>query len=141
MFSLEDADDEQSDFAAKLMNLDKVKKTVEKRPFLNNLRLFFSAREKVLNNFKSRLFSIKNLEKYPTRESTTELATEPIKRSKSKLELQQELMNEIIADGKVTNDEIFWNYFKDQNPLFLAKDLIRAKEVKNQQLKNNINVD
>ena len=141
MFSLEDADDEQSDFAAKLKNLDKVKKTVEKRPFLNNLGLFFSAREKVLNNFKSRLFSIKNLEKYPTRDSTTELATEPTKHSKSKLELQQELMNEIIADGKVINDEIFWNYCKYQNPLFLAKDLIRAKQVKNQQLKNNINVD
>ena len=36
-------------------------------------------------------------------------------------------MNEIIADEKDINDEIFWNYFKYQNPSFLAKDLIRAK--------------
>ena len=37
------------------------------------------------------------------------------------------------------NDEIFWNNFKQQNPLFLAKDLIRANEAKNKQLVNNIN--
>ena len=37
------------------------------------------------------------------------------------------------------NDEIFWNNFKYQNPLFLAKDLIRANEAKNKQLVNNIN--
>ena len=44
-------------------------------------------------------------------------------------------MNEIIVDEKDINDEIFWNYFKYQNPSFLAKDLIRAK---NEQLVNNI---
>ena len=37
------------------------------------------------------------------------------------------------------NDEIFWNNFKYQNPLFLAKDLIRANEAKNKQLVKNIN--
>ena len=26
------------------------------------------------------------------------------------------------------NDEIFWNYFRYENPWFLAKDLIIAKE-------------
>ena len=44
--------------------------------FLNNLVLLFSAREKVLNNFKSRLFVIKNLDKIPTREPTPEKAAE-----------------------------------------------------------------
>ena len=39
-------------------------------------------------------------------------------------------MNEIIADEKDINDEIFWNYFKNQNPLLLAKDLIRANLAK-----------
>ena len=48
-------------------------------------------------------------------------------------------MNEIIADEKDINDEIFWNYFKYQNPSFLAKNLIRAKQAKNEQLVNNIN--
>ena len=48
-------------------------------------------------------------------------------------------MNEIIADEKNINDEIFYNYFKYQNPWFLAKDLIRAKQPKNDQLVNNIN--
>ena len=48
-------------------------------------------------------------------------------------------MNEVIADEKDTNDEIFRKYFKYQNPLFLAKDLIRAQQVKNEQFVNNIN--
>ena len=48
-------------------------------------------------------------------------------------------MNEIIADEKDTNDEIFRKYFKYQNPSFLAKDLIRAQQVKNEQVVNNIN--
>ena len=38
--------------------------------FLNNLGLLFSAKEKVLNSFKSRLFPIKE------REQATEQATE-----------------------------------------------------------------
>ena len=32
-------------------------------------------------------------------------------------------MNAIIADEKDITDEMFWSYFKYQNPLFLAKDL------------------
>ena len=28
------------------------------------------------------------------------------------------------------NDETFWNYFMYQNPSFLAKDLIRASNLK-----------
>ena len=48
-------------------------------------------------------------------------------------------MDEIIADEKDINDDIFWNYFKYQNPLFLAKDLIRATNAENKKLVNNIN--
>ena len=72
-----------SNFAAKLKNLDKGKKN-EKEFFLNNLGLFFSARGKVLKNFKSRLFSIKVLDDIPAPESTPELATEPTKQKKYK---------------------------------------------------------
>ena len=63
---------------------------------------FFSAIEKVLNIFKSRLLQI----------------TEPIKHKKSKLKLQQEFMNEIIADEKDINDEIFWNSFVSESIAF-----------------------
>ena len=49
-----------------------------KKVFLNNLGLLFSAREKVLNSFKTRLFSIKNLNKIPAREPTAEPAIEPV---------------------------------------------------------------
>ena len=50
---MEDADDEQSNAAAKLNNLDDGKTAIEKEYFKNNLGLFFSARD----NFASRLFS------------------------------------------------------------------------------------
>ena len=36
-------------------------------------------------------------------------------------------------------NEILWNYFKSQNPLLLAKDLIRANRDKNGQVVSNIN--
>ena len=66
---------------------------------LNNLELLFSNREKILYNFRSRLFLIKKKKKIPTleptHESTPELATEAIKHKKSKLKLQQEFMTEI----------------------------------------------
>ena len=39
-------------------------------------------------------------------------------------------MNEIIANEKDINDEIFWNYFKYQNPSFLTKYFIRAMQFK-----------
>ena len=48
-------------------------------------------------------------------------------------------MNEIIADEKHINNEIFLHYFKYQNLPFLVKDLIRAKQNKNEKLVNNIN--
>ena len=47
-------------------------------------------------------------------------------------------MNEIIANKKDINDEILGNYFKYQNPLFLAKYLIRAKQARNKELVNNV---
>ena len=98
--------------------------------------MFFSAREKVLHNFRSRLFPIENLDKIPTREPTPELVTEPTKQKESKLKLKQKFVNEIIADKKDISDEIFLNYFKYQNPSFLAKVLIRVKQAKNEQLVN-----
>ena len=48
-------------------------------------------------------------------------------------------MNKIIADEKDKNDEIFWNYFRYQNPSFIGKDLIITKQDKNEQLVNDIN--
>ena len=48
-------------------------------------------------------------------------------------------MNEIIDDERVINNEIFLSYFNYQNPSLLVKDLIRAKQNKNQKSVNNIN--
>ena len=48
-------------------------------------------------------------------------------------------MNEIIADKKEINNEIFLSYFNYQNPSLLVKDLTSAKQNKNEKLINNIN--
>ena len=109
--------------------------------------MLFSIREKVLKSFKSRLFRKKILDKIPTpepaAEPTPEVATEPTeatptKHMKSRLKFHQEFMNEIIADQKDEKNEIFLDYFMYQNPLLLVKDLIGAKQNKNEKLVNNI---
>ena len=53
IYSLKDADDYQSKFV-----IDKGIKSIDKKLFLSKIELFFTAREKVLNNFKNRLFPI-----------------------------------------------------------------------------------
>ena len=70
--SIEETDNKQGDFAKELKNFDKGIKTLEKNSFLNNLGLLYSAREKVLNSFKSRLFPIKDFNKIPTHKPATE---------------------------------------------------------------------
>ena len=62
----EAADKEQSDLANKLIGINRGKIPVKKRLFLNNARLFISARGKILNNVKSKIFQIKNLNKIAT---------------------------------------------------------------------------
>ena len=53
--------------------------------------------------------------------------------------MYQELINEIIADEKDINVQAFRNCFNYQNPLLFVKDLILAKQDKNEKLLNNIN--
>ena len=98
--SIEKADDKQSNFTNELKNFDIGMKGLEIKSFLNNLGLLFSARQKVPNSFKSRLFPIKNLDKITTREPAAETAAEktPTKNQKSKLKLQQEFIKETIAN-------------------------------------------
>ena len=48
-------------------------------------------------------------------------------------------MNEITTDEKDINNEIFLNYFKYQNQLFVETDLIRATRAKNKTLVINFN--
>ena len=76
-----------------------------------------------------------NLDEVPTHEPipqpATEPATEPTKHKRFKLQLQQQFMNEITDNEKDINDKIILDYFKYQNPSFLAKALIRAMEAKN----------
>ena len=51
--------------------------------------------------------------------------------------MQQEFIKEFAANEKDVNEEIYWNYFKYQNSSFLAKDLMRAKQAKNEKIVSN----
>ena len=53
--SLKDTNDEQIKFPNKLESIDKSIKFIEKKFFLSNIGLSFTAREKILNNLTNRL--------------------------------------------------------------------------------------
>ena len=53
--TLQEADNKQNKLVSELKGINLVKK----RSFLNNVRLFLGAREKVLNNFKAEYFQYK----------------------------------------------------------------------------------
>ena len=92
-------------------------KTIDKKTFLNNLGLFVCTREKVLYNFKSRLFPIKDLDKSSTCEPTFESVFQPrckqhLKQNKNKatkaktkskissLKLYEEVLNKTKNEAK-----------------------------------------
>ena len=83
--------------------IDKAIKWVEKKLLLSNIGLFFSAREKVPNNFRNRLVPLKNLEYEPESEPKPELEPEP-KHRKSALKLREYLNEEWMNE--------FWNKMK-----------------------------
>ena len=51
--------------------------------------------------------------------------------------MQQEFIKEVAGNEKDINEEIYWDYFKYENSSFLAKDLMRAKQAKNEKTVNN----
>ena len=89
-----------------LKSSNKSVKTVEKRSFLNNIGLFLSAREKILNNFRIKIFSTKNTIPAPKQapEPTPETvpapkpAPEPTKHKTPKFKLHKKLRMELTAD-------------------------------------------
>ena len=99
--SLKDADNGQSNFANALTNLDKSVKPVEKKYLLNNVGLLLSTREKVLNNFKSKIFP-KNLDKLPTPEPAPELVYEPSPESAHETPPYQKLFDRSITTKEKT---------------------------------------
>ena len=134
--SIEKADKKQSNFANGLKNFDKGTKTLDKKSFTNNLGLLFSAKEKVLIIFKSRLFSIKNLDQISTREPTEqgtelEVTTEQTKSAKptkaktkhkiSSLKLREEFLSKIKNEKKTVNETIYRDYLLYQTPSNLTK--------------------
>ena len=136
LLSIEKVDKKQSNFANGLKNFDKGTKTLDKKSFTNNLGLLFSAKEKVLIIFKSRLFSIKHLDQISTREPTEqgtelEVTTEQTKSTNatkaktkhkiSSLKLREEFLSKIKNEKKNVNEKIYRDYLLYQTPSNLTK--------------------
>ena len=109
---IENADNEQDDLYKRFYNLNKGRKLSEKSSCLKNVKILLKAKEDVLNSFKSNLFTIMS-------DKTPYLTT------------RETSINKIINDEKGINNEIFNDYFRYQNPSFLAKDLIKTDQSKN----------
>ena len=116
---------------------------MQKRLFLNNLGLLFSARGKVLNSFKSRLFPIKKFRQnsktrtYNRTSNKPEVATEPTKLTKDKtkrkissLKLHENFLNENKNEDKNINEQIFNEFFNYHYPSFLVRDLYKDNQNK-----------
>ena len=71
---LEVAYEEQTYLLNEVKNISKGKLPVEKRSILKNGKLFLSAREEILNKFKSKIFPIKKSNKTLTPEGLPESA-------------------------------------------------------------------
>ena len=131
---LKDADRKQSELVNKLKDVIAEKMSVQKRSFLNNAGIFTNARETVLNHFKSKIYSAKNLNKLwapeptpkrtpdPTVIDTPEPTPDPTvsdtpkptkaqnKESKHRtypIKLRCIFVNEIANNEKTVNNEIF----------------------------------
>ena len=130
--------------ATELKTFDKGIKTIEK----------FGARVKVLNNFKSRLFTTRNLDKTSTREPTFESAFQPtpeptpettkVTKAKTKrkiyaLNLCEILLNKIKNEEKYINEQIFREYFNYQSSSFPLKDLYKDIQNKNDIIEGHAN--
>ena len=154
-FSIEKADNKQCNFANELKNFDKGIKGLENNSFLNDLGLLLSARGKVLNSFKRRLFPIKFFDKIPKRQPTLEPATEAevaakpskatkaikakTKRKISSLKLREEFLNKIKNEEKNINEQIFRDYFLYQTSSYLTKVLYDSDEIKNDEFIKHTN--
>ena len=107
--SIEDAGKEQRNLLNKLSGENKSKIPVEKRYFLNNIGLFFSASRKIFNSFESKMFLIKNLDKIPAPDPThnptafdtpkpTKVQTKKSKHRISLLKFHENFVNRIKND-------------------------------------------
>ena len=118
-----------------LKGMDRGIKPVKKRSFLNSTGLFLSARENILQNFKSKIFPTTNLGKIPTPKPAPVSATEPTPDSKPDLTPKSKPDPTIFvipepSKAKTKNSPLklqFWY----QNLPFLENDLDKANQDKN----------
>ena len=109
----------------------KTQKYIEtKNSLLNNAKNFYKGREKVIEGFKERIFSLKSDDEF-----------EQWQTSKKPTKADAKTFNEWINKKETDiSRELFRNYFRFQTPSALLKNLYNLNdEVKNKKLVSVIN--
>ena len=109
----------------------KTQKYIEtKNSLLNNAKNFYKGREKVIEGFKGRIFSLKSDDEF-----------EQWQTSKKPTKADAKTFNEWINKKETDiSRELFRNYFRFQTPSALLKNLYNLNdEVKNKKLVSVIN--
>ena len=119
---LKDADRKQSELVNKLKDVIARKMSVQKMSFLNNAGIFTSARETVFNHSKSKIFSVKILNKLWAPDPTPKWTPDPTvfdtpnptkaqnkepKHRTYPITLRCIFVNEIANNEKTVNNEVF----------------------------------
>ena len=99
--------------------------------FLNNLGILFTAREIVLNSFKSNLFPTRNLDEILTQVPVTEpeVATKP-----TKVQNNNNFETKLKTKKKNINQQLFRDYFLYQTPSYLTRVLYDSNEIENDEI-------
>ena len=106
---------------------------MQKNFFQRTQDYFFSAREKILKIFKSKIFPIKNHDLVPEQK----VFETPKKAKKFKFELYEDYNGDVLKNETDINTEIFIEFiFGFQNPSFLLRQLHSSSGIINQKILN-----
>ena len=119
---------------------------MNKNLFINNLEKYLNTYNKIIDSLNNNLFPKINVNcethcferpHHETPHSEIICPEAPQPRHKIvQLKLWKQFVNTIVYDEKNISNEIFRNYFKYQNPLFLLKDSDNSN--RKEQILNNI---
>ena len=105
-----------------------------KKNFSKLCKITFNARKKVLNDFKSRIFPIKNQNEISTPEPTSKPTTKPTKKQAKKH--LPKFWDKIVNYERNITNKVFNDFFKYHNPSLLLKYLLTLMKLKKRKLCN-----
>ena len=120
-----------------LKGIDGGLKLVWKKNFSKLCKITFNARKKVLNDFKSRIFPIKNQNEISTPEPTSKPKSKPTKKQAKKH--LPKFLDEIVNYERNINNKVFNDFFKYHNPSLLLKYFHNFNETEKEKMVQHVN--